>query len=71
LQSGAAADDAAFGGAARSDAGFIRKGTVIDTPWFIAGGLIAIIVAMTAVVGKLRSNSRELNRALWGQWRRD
>lgn len=42
----------------------------MDTPWIIAGGLVAMIVAMTAVIGKLRSNSREFNRALWGQWRR-
>lgn len=36
----------------------------------IIGGLIALIIAAVAVVGKLRSNTRELNRALWGQSRR-
>jgi len=62
--------DAAFGAAARSDAGFTRKGTVIETPLMIAGGLAAIAIAVAEIVDKLRLNSREFNRAFWGQWRR-
>jgi hypothetical protein len=36
----------------------------------IISGLIAIVIACAAVARKLRSNTRELDRALWVQWRR-
>ena len=43
---------------------------VIETPWLIATGLAALLIATAAVVAKLRSSRRASNRIVWRQWRR-
>lgn len=48
-----------------------NRSPVIDTRMMIICGLLALMIASAAIIGKLRSNARELNLALWGQWRRE